>query len=108
MNFLIPFYGKQYHILYVGIHGGSGMGANEAYNGRYYLVPPDVWNREKDNYCMVHDSILPRAWEYYDKNGICLAEESAYPGPVTPEVLAEMLCRVEPEMLALFAGEKLP
>lgn len=108
MNLTVPFNGRQYHILYVGIHGGSGMGANEAYNGRYYLVLPDLWKKEKDNYCMVHDSILPRAWGYYDKNGICLAEENQYPGPVTPEVLMECLSRLDPMILAEFAVEETP
>lgn len=108
MNVTVPFNGRQYHILYVGIHGGSGMGANEAYNGRYYLVSPDIWQKEKDNYCMVHDSILPRAWAYYDKIGICLAEENACPGRVTPEVLMECLSRLDPVILAEFEAEETP
>lgn len=108
MNMTVPFKGRQYHILYVGIHGGSGMGANEAYNGRYYLVPPDIWKQEKDNYCMVHDSILPQAWEYYEKNGICLGEDKHYPGRVTPEVLAECLSRLDPVILAILGDEEMP
>lgn len=108
MNVTVPFNGRQYHILYVGIHGGSGMGASEAYNGRYYLVSPDLWEKEKDNYCMVHDSILPRAWGYYDKNGICLTEENNHPGPVTTEVLTECLSHLDPEILAEFGAEETP
>lgn len=108
MNVTVPFNGRQYHILYVGIHGGSGMGANEPYNGRYYLVSPDLWKKGKDNYCMVHDSILPRAWAYYEKNGICLAEENNYPGRVTPEALAQCLSRLDPEILAEFGAEETP
>lgn len=107
MNYTVPFNGRQYHILYVGIHGGSGMGANEPYNGRYYLVPQDMWEKEKDSYCMVHDSILPRAWGYYDKNGICLVEENHYPGRVTPEVLMECLSRLDPVILAEFGAEEM-
>ena len=108
MNVTVPFNGRQYHILYVGIHGGSGMGANEPYNGRYYLVSPDLWKKGKDSYCMVHDSILPRAWGYYDKNGICLTEENSHPGPVTPEVLTECLSHLDPEILAEFGAEETP
>ncbi len=54
MNGSVPFNGRQYHILYVSIHGGSGMGASEAYNGRYYLVSPEMWEKEKGNYLMIH------------------------------------------------------
>ncbi len=107
MNITIPFNGRQYHILYVGIHGGSGMGASEPYNGRYYLVSQDVWKKEKDNYCMVHDSILPRAWAYYEKNGISLVEENNYPGRVTPEALVECLSRLDPEILVEFGAEEM-
>lgn len=60
-NMTIDFKNKRYHILYVGIHGGSGIGANDPYNGRYYLVSPDLWKKEKENYCMVHDSVRPKA-----------------------------------------------
>ena len=108
MNVTVPFNGRQYHILYVGIHGGSGMGANYPYNGRYYLVSPDLWEKEKDNYCMVHDSTLSWAWAYYEKNGICLTEENTCPGPVTPEVLMECLSRLDPEILELFGEEETP
>ena len=103
MNLTIPFNGRKYHILYVGIHGGSGMGANEPYNGRFYLVSPDLWKKEKDNYCMVHDSILPRAWAYYEKHGICLAEENNYPGRITNEVLLTILSSLDSEILDLYA-----
>lgn len=108
MNVTVPFNGRQYHILYVGIHGGSGMGASEPYNGRYYLVSPDLWKKEKYNYCMVHDSVLPRAWGYYDKNGIRLTEEKDYPGRVKPEVLMECLSRLDPVILAEFGAEETP
>lgn len=47
MNVTVPFNGRQYHILYVGIHGGSGMGASEPYNGRYYLVSPGFVEKGK-------------------------------------------------------------
>lgn len=57
-NMTIDFKNKRYHILYVGVHGGSGIGANDPYNGRYYLVSPDLWKKEKENYCMVHDAVL--------------------------------------------------
>lgn len=107
-NITIQYHDKRYHILYVGIHGGSGMGASEPYNGRYYLVLPDLWKKEKDSYCMVHDSRLPGAWAYYEKDGICLVEENQYPGRVTPEVLMETLSRLEPDILAVCAGEELP
>lgn len=92
---------KQYHILYVGIHGGSGLGANYPYNGRYYLVSPDIWEKKKDTYCMVHDSVLPRAWDYYEKNGFFLLEEKAHPGRITKETLIGCISRLEPEILEL-------
>ena len=103
MNVMVPFNGRQYHILYVGIHGGSGMGASEAYNGRYYLVSPDLWKKEKDNYCMVHDSILPRAWAYYEKNGVFLLEENDHPGRITNGVLLTILSSLDSEILDLYA-----
>lgn len=103
MNVTVPFNGRQYHILYVGIHGGSGMGASEAYNGRYYLVSPDLWKKEKDNYCMVHDSVLPRAWAYYEKNGVFLLEENDYPGRITNGVLLTILSSLDSEILDLYA-----
>lgn len=103
MNVMVPFNGRQYHILYVGIHGGSGMGANEPYNGRYYLVSPDLWKKEKDNYCMVHDSILPRAWAYYEKNGVFLLEENDHPGRITNGVLQTILSSLDSEILDLYA-----
>lgn len=104
-NMTIDFENKRYHILYVGIHGGSGMGASEPYNGRYYLVTPDVWEKEKENYCMVHDSILPKAWEYYERNGVLLVEESQYPSRITKEVLVTYLSRLDPAKLEMY-GEK--
>lgn len=107
-NVTIQFHDKRYHILYVGIHGGSGMGAAYPYNGRYYLVPPDMWEKNQDRCCMVHDSVLPKAWSYYENNGIFLLEENNYPGRVTPEVLAETLCRLEPDVLAACAEEEQP
>lgn len=79
------------------------MGANEPYNARWYLVSEDLWERKKGNYCMVHDSCLPRAWEYYDKNGVCLVEDKNYPGRITSEVLLTFLSRLDSEMLDLFA-----
>ena len=100
---MVPFNGRQYHILYVGIHGGSGMGASEAYNGRYYLVSPDLWKKEKDNYCMVHDSTLPRAWAYYEKNGVFLLEENDHPGRITNGVLLTILSSLDSEILDLYA-----
>lgn len=107
-NVTIQFKNKRYHILYVGIHGGSGMGANYPYNGRYYLVSPDLWKKEKDSYCMIHDSTLPRAWGYYERNGICLVEEKDYPGIVTQEVLMASLSRLVPDVLAFYEGEETP
>ena len=107
MHLTITFNSRQYCVIYVAIYGGSGMGANEPYNGRYYLASPDMWMKEKDNFCMVHDSILPRAWAYYDKNGIFLVEDNQYPGRVTPEVLMECLSRLDPEILAKFEAEKM-
>lgn len=103
MNVIVPFNGRQYHILYVGIHGGSGMGASEAYNGRYYLVSPDLWKKEKDNYCMVHDSVLPRAWAYYEKNGVFLLEENDHPGRIINGVLLTILSSLDSEILDLYA-----
>ena len=103
MNVMVPFNGREYHILYVGIHGGSGMGASEAYNGRYYLVSPDLWKKEKDNYCMVHDSILPQAWAYYEKNGVFLLEENDHPGRITNGVLLTILSSLDSEILDLYA-----
>ena len=104
-NMAIDFKNRRYYILYVGVHGGSGMGANYSCSGRYYLVSPDIWEKNKDSYCMVHDSALPRAWTYYDKNGICLLEENDYPGPVTSKVLTEMLSCLETDILDVFAEE---
>lgn len=101
-NVTILFNNKRYHILYVGIHGGSGMGANEPYNGRFYLVSPDLWKKEKDNYCMVHDSWLPRAWGYYEKNGVLLLEENDHPGRITNGVLLTILSSLDSEILDLF------
>lgn len=34
-NVTVTFSDKKYHVLYVGIHGGCGMGANEPYKGRF-------------------------------------------------------------------------
>lgn len=101
-NVTVTFGNKKYHVLYVGIHGGSGMGANEPYNGRYYLASSDLWEKEKDNYCMVHDSILPKAWAYYEKEGLFLLEEKDYPGRITEEVLVKYLSRIDSEFLELF------
>ena len=41
-NVIVEYQNKHYHILYVGIHGGSGFGANYPYDGRYYLVRPEI------------------------------------------------------------------
>lgn len=104
-NMTIDFENKRCYILYIGIHGGNGMGSSYPYNGRYYLVSPDFWKKEKENYCMVHDSVLPKAWDYYEKNGIFLLEENKYPGKVTKEVLITFISRLEPELLELLELE---
>lgn len=95
---------KQYHVLYVGIHGGSGLGANYPYNGRYYLVSSDFFEKQGANYCMVHDSVLPKAWNYYEKNGAFLLEENDHPGRVTKEALITRLSHLEPSVLAAYEG----
>lgn len=92
---------KQYHALYVGIHGGCGMGANEPYNGRYYLVSSDFFEKERTKYHMVHDSVLPKAWKYYENNGFFLLEERDYPGRITQETLIACISHLEPEILEL-------
>lgn len=100
-NMTIDFKNKRYHILYVGIHGGSGIGANDPYNGRYYFVSPDLWKKEKENYCMVHDAVLPKAWNYYENEGYFLLEENDYPGIISQETLIACISRLEPEILEL-------
>ncbi|MDY4747488.1 MAG: hypothetical protein SO251_01670 [Candidatus Fimisoma sp.] len=100
-NMTIDFKNKRYHILYVGIHGGSGIGANDPYNGRYYLVSPDLWKKGKENYCMVHDAVLPKAWNYYENEGYFLLEENDYPGIISQETLIACISRLEPEILEL-------
>ena len=100
-NVTVTLDNKKYHVLYVGIHGGSGMGANFPYNGRYYLVSSDIWEKEKENYCMVHDSILPEAWKYYENKGLFLLEQNDYPGIITKETLIECISRLEPEILEM-------
>lgn len=75
-------------------------------NGRYYLVSSDFFEKERATYCMVHDSLLPGAWAYYEKDGICLVEDNKYPGRVTPEVLMESLSRLDPVILAEFGAEE--
>lgn len=100
-NVTVTFGNKQYHVLYVGIHAGSGFGANYPYNGRYYLVPSDIWEKNKDRYCMVHDSVLPKAWDYYEKEGFFLLEEKDCPGIITQETLIACISRFEPEILEL-------
>lgn len=100
-NMTLKFENKQYYILYVGIHGGSGMGANYPYNARYYLVTSRLWEKEKYNYCMVHDSILPKAWNYYENNGFLLLEQNDYHGRITKETLITCISRLDPEILEL-------
>ena len=100
-NVTVTLGNKQYHVLYVGIHSGSGMGANYPYNGRYYLVSSDLWEKEKENYCMVHDSILPKAWNYYEKVGFFLLEENDYHGRITQETLIACISRLDPEIQEL-------
>lgn len=104
-NVTVTLGNKQYYVLYIGIHGGSGMGANYPYNARYYLVPPDFFEKERANYCMVHDSILPKAWKYYDNNGFFLLEKKDHPGIITKEVLIECISRLEPEIRELMGTD---
>lgn len=92
---------KKFHVLFVGIHGGSGLGANDPYNGRYYLVSSDLFEREKANYCMVHDSTLPEAWKYYENEGFFLLEVNDHHGIITQETLAAYISRLEPDVLEL-------
>ena len=98
-NVIVEYQNKRYHILYVGIHGGSGFGANYPYDGRYYLVRPEIWEKEHEKYCCVHDSGLPQAWAYYEGNGVFLMGGNDYHGPVTDEILQSFLSRLEPELL---------
>lgn len=98
-NVTVTLGNKKYHVLYVGVHGGSGFGANYPYNGRYYLVPSDIWEKKKDSYCMVHDSVLPKEWDYYEKEGFFLLEEKDCPGIITQETLIACISRFEPEIL---------
>ena len=103
-NVTVTLDNKQYHILYVGIHGGSGFAANYPYNGRYYLVSPSLWKKEKENYCMVHDAVLPKAWNYYEKDGIFLIEENDYPERITKETLIACVSRLDPDILELYGN----
>ena len=100
-NITVTLGNKQYHVLYVGIHGGSGLGANYPYNGRYYLVSSDFFEKERANYCMVHDSVLPKAWNYYENEGYFLLEGNDYPGIISQETLIACISRLEPEILEL-------
>lgn len=50
---------------------------------------------------MVHDSALPKAWNYYEKNGFFLLEEKDYPGRITQETLIACISHLEPEILEL-------
>ena len=72
--------GRRFYVLYVGIHGGSGYGANYPYNTRYYLVQKDFWSEKQGQYLMVHDSGLPKDWAYYDSHGIDLGESRDFRG----------------------------
>lgn len=103
-NVTITYENRTYYIIYVGIHGGSGMGANFPYNGRYYLVTREVWEKKKDNYCMVHDLILPKAWGYYEKNGVLLCEEETCPNRITESILSEYVSRLDLTTLKLFGS----
>ena len=100
-NVTVTLGNKKYHVLYVGIHGGSGFGANYPYNSRFYLVSPSLWEKEQENYCFVHDSCLPKAWAYYENNGVLLVEENDYTGRITKETLVECISRLEPEILEI-------
>lgn len=105
-NITLEYADRRYHVLYVGIHSGSGMGANEPCGGRYYLASKDLWEKEKDSYCMVHDSVLPGAWKYYERAGIMLVDESGYQGKITAELLVTLISRLKPEILELFGSER--
>ena len=79
MNMVVELNQSRYFILYVGIHGGSGFGANEPYDGRFYLVEKEFFEKNRDTYHMVHDSLLPKAWNYYEKMDI-----SSAPSMISP------------------------
>ena len=74
---------------------------SDTYSGRYYLVSLAFFEKNGANYCMVHDSILPRAWKYYENEGIFLLEENDCPGRITQETLIECISRLKPEILEL-------
>lgn len=50
---------------------------------------------------MVHDSVLPKAWDYYEKEGFFLLEENDYSGRITQETLIACISRFEPEILEM-------
>lgn len=50
---------------------------------------------------MVHDSVLPKAWNYYENEGYFLLEENDYPGIISQETLIACISRLEPEILEL-------
>lgn len=51
---------------------------------------------------MVHDSVLPKAWNYYEKDGICLIGENDYSGRITKGILVSFLSPLEAEILELY------
>ena len=50
---------------------------------------------------MVHDAVLPKAWNYYENEGYFLLEENDYPGIISQETLIACISRLEPEILEL-------
>ena len=54
------------------------------------------------NLLMVHDSVRPKAWNYYEKDGICLIGENDYSGRITKGILVSFLSRLEEEILELY------
>ena len=102
MNMVVELNQSRYFILYVGIHGGSGFGANEPYDGRFYLVEKEFFEKNRDTYHMVHDSLLPKAWNYYEKNGYFLCSEHDFATGDAESSLRTVLERTDRTVLALF------
>ena len=57
--------------------------------------------KKKRTICIVHDAVLPKAWNYYENEGYFLLEENDYPGIISQETLIACISRLEPEILEL-------
>lgn len=69
LNEIITFNNKTYYVIVAAIYGGSGMAAEYPYDYRYYLVSKSFWDKNRNTFFNVHDSILPEGWAFFEKEG---------------------------------------